>query len=409
MVKYWHSGKYLLIKNLMPELYILGVKINDISLNEATQKIADFLLTGNKGYITTPNPEICLQGYNNKAYRRILNNSFIAIPDGIGLKVGAKILGAKLNNNTTGVDLCAEVIKLAEQKMYSVLILGGIQEAGEKTIFLYSYKYPKLKLQYLNGGNFNEQGISDQTDLIQQVNVINPDIIFTCLGAPKQEYFIANNLEKLNAKLMLGVGGSIDFLGQQLKRAPQSWRKIGLEWLWRLIQEPWRWKRILNAVIIFPLACLAWKFGNLFIYRKNVAAFIINDKKQIFLGKHTNSGDWKLPQGGAKKASSQKELEIAIMREMRAELGTSTFSILKMLKNCYKYTWPESSKNIDRYKGQKQTLFLLEFNGADKDIKLDRHEHTDWQWANKDKILNIAAPCRQKLIQIGLEKFKDYL
>ena len=289
------------------------------------------------------------------------------------------------------------------------MILGGSQEVGDRTISLCNYKYPKLKLYYLNGGNFNNRGESDQANLLLQINQISPDIILVCLGAPKQEYFMANNLNKIKTKLMIGVGGTIDFLSEQIKRAPQSWRNLGLEWLWRLIQEPQRWKRILKAVIIFPLACLAWKFGNLFIYRKNVAAFIINDKKQIFLGKHTNSGEWKLPQGGAKKASSQKELEIAIIREMRDELGTSEFSILRMLKNCYQYTWTENSKNIDRYKGQKQTLFLLEFNGADEDIKLDRHEHTNWQWVNKDEILDIAAPCRRKLIKIGLKKFNNYL
>lgn len=243
----------------MPLTYILGTKIDDVSLKEAIDQIAAFLLKGEKGYITTPNPEICLLGYNNKVYRRILNNSLLSIPDGVGLKVGAKILGTKLSNNTTGVDLCAEVIKLAEQKMYSILILGGTQEAGERTIALYNYKYPKLKLTYLNGGNFNQLGASDQNDLVSQINTINPDIIFVSLGAPKQEYFMADNLSKLQTKLMLGVGGSIDFLGQQIKRAPQSWRKIGLEWLWRLILEPWRWKRIAKAVIIFPLVCIIFK------------------------------------------------------------------------------------------------------------------------------------------------------
>jgi N-acetylglucosaminyldiphosphoundecaprenol N-acetyl-beta-D-mannosaminyltransferase len=243
----------------MKSIYILGIKIDDISLSEAIDKIADFLLRGDKGYITTPNPEICVKSYNNKAYRRILNNSLLSIPDGFGLKIGAKILNQKLSNITTGVDLCFEVIKLAEQNNYSVLILGGSQEAGERTLSLYSYKYPKLKLKYLNGGNFDKQGISDQPNIIEQINALKPDIIFTCLGAPKQEYFMAKNLDELNAKLMLGVGGSIDFLAMQIKRAPNSWRKRGLEWLWRLIQEPWRWKRIAKAVIIFPLACIYWR------------------------------------------------------------------------------------------------------------------------------------------------------
>jgi N-acetylglucosaminyldiphosphoundecaprenol N-acetyl-beta-D-mannosaminyltransferase len=245
----------------MKSIYILGVKIDDISLSEAIAKIADFLLKGDKGYITTPNPEICVRGNHNKAYAQVLNNSLMSIPDGFGLKIGAKILGTKLNNITTGVDLCFEIITLAEQNNYSVLILGGSPEAGERTLSLYSYKYPKLKLKYLNGGNFDKQGVSDQSNLIEQINALTPDIIFTCLGAPKQEFFMANNLDKLNAKLMLGVGGSIDFLAMQIKRAPNSWRKRGLEWLWRLIQEPWRWKRIAKAVIIFPLACIWWRLA----------------------------------------------------------------------------------------------------------------------------------------------------
>jgi len=243
------------------ELYILGAKINDISLNEAIDKIANFILVGNnKGYITTPNPEICLQSYKSKQFRRILQNAWLGIPDGNGLKIGAKILGTKLFNITTGVDLCQKVIELAEHKNYSILILGGIQEVGDRTISLCNYKYPKLKINYLNGGNFNNQGVSDEINLIEQINQLNPDIIFICLGAPKQEYFMAENLDKLNAKLMLGVGGTIDFLAEQIKRAPQSWRKLGLEWLWRLIQEPWRWKRIFKAVIIFPLTCIIYRF-----------------------------------------------------------------------------------------------------------------------------------------------------
>ena len=107
----------------MTEIYILGVKINDISLTEAIRQIADFLLTGHKGYIVTPNPEICLQSYNNKTYRRILNNSLISIPDGYGLKIGARIFNKRLNNTTTGIDLCENILKLAEQNKYSILIL----------------------------------------------------------------------------------------------------------------------------------------------------------------------------------------------------------------------------------------------------------------------------------------------
>jgi N-acetylglucosaminyldiphosphoundecaprenol N-acetyl-beta-D-mannosaminyltransferase len=401
----------------MSVIYILGAKIDDLSLKEAIDKIAAFLLTSAKGYITTPNPEICLWSYKSKTFRRILQNAWLSIPDGFGLKIGAKILGTKLNetnklkNITTGVDLSVEVIKLAEQNNYSVLILGGTQEAGERTLSLYSYKYPKLKLKYLNGGNFSGQGISDQANLIDQINIIKPDIIFVCLGAPKQEYFMAENLVRLNSKLMLGVGGSIDFLAMQIKRAPNSWRRLGMEWLWRLIQEPWRWKRIAKAVIIFPLVCIYWRICSEFCYRNNVAGFIINSKGQIFLGKHAKTGEWKFPQGGSKNAKTDSEYKTAILREMKQELGTDKFEIITYLKNCHKYKFPKNilTWNYDKFVGQRQSLFLLKFIGQDSDIQIDKHEHSDWQWLDKNKILDIAPIKRHAIIKIGLEKFKDYL
>jgi N-acetylglucosaminyldiphosphoundecaprenol N-acetyl-beta-D-mannosaminyltransferase len=244
----------------MKEVYILGAKINDISLNEAINQIADFLLTGQKGYVVTPNPEICLISYKDKKFRRLIQNSFLSIPDGSGLKIGARILGDRLNNKTTGADLSQKILELAEQKNYSILLLGGKPEVGERAKVLIKQKFPNLKIDYLNGGDFDSHGNSTLPNLINLINSINPTIIFVCLGAPKQEYFMATNLNKLNAKLMLGLGGTIDFLAGQVKRAPASFRKFGLEWLWRFFKEPWRWKRIINAVIIFPITCLIYKF-----------------------------------------------------------------------------------------------------------------------------------------------------
>ncbi|MBN1325940.1 WecB/TagA/CpsF family glycosyltransferase [Candidatus Falkowbacteria bacterium] len=243
----------------MPEIYILGAKINDVSLNEAMNLIADFLITKKKGFVVTPNPEICLISYKDKIFRRIIQNSFLSIPDGSGLKLGSRILGDELNNKTTGADLSQKILELAEQKNYSILILGGKQEIGEKALQNIKCKYPNLKIYYLNGGTFDNLGYSNDANLVEKINQINPDIICIMLGAPKQEYFMSANLDKLNAKLMLGLGGTIDFLAGQIIRAPEKLRKMGLEWLWRLYIEPWRWKRIINAVIIFPITCFIYK------------------------------------------------------------------------------------------------------------------------------------------------------
>jgi len=395
----------------MREIYILGTKINDISLKEAISEIANFISANKKGYIVTPNPEICLAGYRDKQFKRILNNSFISIPDGFGLKLGARIFGQKLFNTTTGADLCWELVNLAEQKSYSILFFEGRPKIGEQALQNIKEKYPKVNINYIDLGLIDSQGNCSQANYLELINQFKPDIIFVNFGPPKQENFINKNLAKLETKIMLGVGGSLDFMAGRLKRAPLWMRQIGLEWLWRLKEEPWRWQRIINAVIIFPLACLRWILGNLLLYRKNVAGFIINKDKQILLAKTTKTEEWKLPQGGAKNARTKAELEKAIMREMKDEIGTDKFKIIMMLKNCHKYKWLKDKYylNIDRYKGQKQTLFLLEFSGNDSDINLNLHEHNDWQWVSKDKILEIAAPRRNQIIKIGLDKFKEYL
>lgn len=244
----------------MIEIYILGTKINDISLIEVIEEIKKLLSTDQKGYIVTPNPEICLVGYRNKQFRIILNNSLISIPDGFGLKFGARILGQKLFNITTGADLCWEIIKLAEQKSYSILFFEGRPVVGEQALKKIKEKFPKLNINFLDLGLVDAAGNCSEENYLAKINQIKPDIIFVNFGPPKQENFINKNLEKLDTKLMLGIGGSLDFIAERIKRAPLWMRKIGLEWLWRLFQEPWRWKRIINAVIIFPLACIKYKF-----------------------------------------------------------------------------------------------------------------------------------------------------
>jgi N-acetylglucosaminyldiphosphoundecaprenol N-acetyl-beta-D-mannosaminyltransferase len=393
----------------MKKIYILGTKINDLSLDDVINQIKNHLNTQKKGYIVTPNPEICLLGYKNKQFRRILKHSFISIPDGFGLKLIAPLWGHFLNNTTTGIDLTKKLLTFAEKNNYSILLLGGEQKIGLKALKNINKKHPELTIQYINGGNFNQKGETNKLDLISQINNLAPDIILVNLGAPKQEYFMVKNIDKLNTKLMLGVGGSIDFIAEKIKRAPQIWRKIGLEWLWRLIQEPWRWPRIINAVIIFPLACIYFKIHSQLFYRKNVAGFIINNDKKILITKHAHKNYWQLPQGGAKNAKSKQELAKAIMREMKQELGTAQFQIIKMLKNCYKYNWPKTDNNFDHFKGEKQTLFLLKFTGNDNNIKLDPREHSQWQWINKTEILDLVPDFKKPLIKMGLENFKNYL
>lgn len=202
---------------------ILGVKINNIDNQQAMEQVDCFLNSHKTNYITTPNPEIILAAQKNIKLQQILNSADLALPDGSGLILASHF---KIKKRVTGVDIMREIIK----------------------------KYPNKKIKFI----LNKNGLTKEADLkkikVKNIDENNPDIIFIGLGCPEQEFWINNNLKSYkNTKIMMTVGGGIDFLTGKQKRAPILLQKIGLEWLWRLLQQPRRIGRIINAVFIFPV------------------------------------------------------------------------------------------------------------------------------------------------------------
>jgi N-acetylglucosaminyldiphosphoundecaprenol N-acetyl-beta-D-mannosaminyltransferase len=205
----------------MEKIKILGIKIDNITFNHVLSSIENYLNSSKTRYIVTPNPEIILQAQKDKELMDILNTADLAIPDGIGLKIASKF---KIKERITGTDLMFEIFKKYKSKKYKFII--------------------------------NENGLSSKKEIIEKANVqIDdnlPDIILVGLGCPQQEKWIKyNSIKYPSAKLILTIGGGFDFLTGKQKRAPLLLRKIGLEWLWRLYNQPKRYKRIFNATIIF--------------------------------------------------------------------------------------------------------------------------------------------------------------
>lgn len=249
------------------EKHILGITINDISIDEAEHMCMELLQDDQVHFVVTPNPEICLYGIRDSDFQQVLNKASLSIPDGFGLKIGGVICGNIIKHVTTGVDLVERLLNNAVKNNYSVLILGAKQEIGQAFLDKYSQKHPDLSLHYINGGMFTEHGESDDTSLIEKINEISPDIICVSLGHPKQERFMLKNLHKLNCKLMIGSGGTIDYLSGKAKRPPKWIRAIGLGWLYRMffesnevkMQKNKKYKRKFDAVIGFPLQCIKWR------------------------------------------------------------------------------------------------------------------------------------------------------
>jgi len=387
------------------EIFLLGTKITDVSLETAVSEILDMVngsLMGRR--VFTPNPEMLVFGYSRKWFRRIFEYADLCIPDGFGLKIGARILGKKVVHRVTGVDLTEKLLHEAEHKGLKVVFVGGDDAIGIALLHSLEKKYPQLSVRHIEAGAISIAGEPlDTPDLVSAIAAESPDLAFICFGHPKQEAFIEKYRKQCGAKVLLGVGGTIDFLAGKITRAPKWMRRLGLEWLYRLLRQPSRIKRILTAVIIFPLLSLRWKIGSTFIYRKNVAGLLYKDG-EILIGQHAKTGFWQIPQGGMKKGESYEE---ALYREVGDEAGTINFTIEGIVKNCYKYEWKGKYAELDKFKGQKQSVGLLRYNGEKADITMSRHEFTAHEWVSVDTILEDPRipDFKKTIIRIVLKEF----
>jgi len=398
---------FMSLKFKKNESVILGVRISKLNLADTMDKIRSFLVSGRKHSIFTPNPEICLEASRNREFQKTLNRSSLNIADGFGLKLGGAILGQKTPHRITGVDLTWQIIKLAAEKKYKIMLLGGKGDIAKLAAAKIKNKFPNIQIVGAGEGlhvKYENQKViynsNENQKVINFINKVQPDILFVAFGAPKQEYWISKNILKLNSvKLAIGVGGTFDFISGKLKRAPKWIRKIGFEWLFRLFQEPKRIKRIFNALIIFPITCIKWRYGWQYKYRPNVANIIYNQNNQILLIFNPRFHYWTLPQGGMEKG---EDLPTSSAREINEELGIEKdkLELIKILADTYSYDWPKNYQVLRPYKGQKQQFALWKFTGTEKDFDFKKSDEvSNIKWVDKKDLLKTIAPVRRKAIE----------
>ena len=216
---------------------ILGIKIDDVNIDQAAETVVSWLKRGEQYYIVTPNPEIIVMAQKDEDLKRILNQASLAVPDGIGLK-----LTTDIKSYTPGIDLMEELIKRSLDYGFTIGLLGGEEGVADQAAKCLRKKYPNVKIVYADsGGRVDNEGKS--LTLLKSLKLLRCDLLFVGFGPPKQEKWIAKNLAKSEVKVAMAVGGSLDYLSGRVPRAPQLFRKLGLEWLFRLITQPWRIKR----------------------------------------------------------------------------------------------------------------------------------------------------------------------
>lgn len=269
---------------------LFGIKIDYLKADQAILTVDRWLQSRGKHYIVTPNPEMVVDGQFDLAFRKALNGSDMAIADSPRLGWGSlvasvknpflrlilcpfflfpQIIAGKDYPAVAGTDMMEELIKLSEEKAYTTAYLGGTNKVADKLRKCLTVKYPKLKIVFSSGNiDVNENGEIDFDinkykmskskeikSFHSKINNPNPhvlaqkvDILFVAFGHKKQEKWMSINSPKLNARVMMGVGGAFDYISGSVPRAPGFIRKLGFEWLFRLTVQPWRifrfWKLV---------------------------------------------------------------------------------------------------------------------------------------------------------------------
>lgn len=224
---------------------ILGVGFDYFTMKQATDRVVRLLESDERDnkVITTANPEIVMAALKDESFFKMVNQSHIVTADGIGIIYGSRVLKRKLPERVGGFDLMQNTFARIKDKPINVFFLGagpGVAKQAQEAMIL---KHPGLSIVGVRDGYFKE---TDVPDIIREINDLKVDLLMVGLGAPKQELFMFDNKKSLKVKVMVGVGGSLDGMSGVVKRAPDIFIKLNLEWFYRLIKQPSRWKRMLQ-------------------------------------------------------------------------------------------------------------------------------------------------------------------
>ncbi len=234
---------------------VLGVLYDNVTMDEALARGRELLRGERAAYCVTPNAEMAYEALHDEAFRAILNEASLVLPDGAGVVLGAKILKTPLKQKVAGIDFAQNLLGILEEEGSRLFLLGSKPGIAETAAEKMRQKHPSLIICGTADGYFR-----DDADAVRTINDARADVVFVCLGAPKQERFMHDHCGELNVRLMIGLGGTLDGIAGTVKRAPKWMIRLQLEWLYRLIREPRRFGRMLRLPkFVFAALKKRWK------------------------------------------------------------------------------------------------------------------------------------------------------
>ncbi|WP_416434610.1 WecB/TagA/CpsF family glycosyltransferase [Priestia megaterium] len=220
---------------------ILGIDVCSDTYDELAVKLLQDIDKGRKSFIVAINPEKIMKAQEDRELKSLLNQATYQIPDGIGVILASKLKKGRIRERVTGIDMMLKLCKEATNNGKRIFLYGAKPGIADEAKVKLEEMFPGILIVgTLNGYKKNEEVIE------RTINNSGAEIVFVALGSPAQENWIIAHKEKLNPSVYQGVGGSFDVISGRLNRAPAVFQKFGLEWLYRLLKEPWRWKRQLE-------------------------------------------------------------------------------------------------------------------------------------------------------------------
>ena len=231
---------------------VLGVGFDNVTLEGAVAAAGEMLAEGGFHYAVTPNAEFVQRAEKDEAFRAALNKADLVLPDGIGVVHAAKILGRPLQGRVPGCDFAAALAGQLAKTGGRLFLLGAKPGVAEQAARNLQASHPGLTVCGTHDGYFTDDGA-----VVEQIRAAGADVVFVCLGAPKQEYWMIQNGPDTGASFLIGLGGSLDVFAGTVKRAPAAWQKLGLEWLYRLLMQPSRAGRMAKLPLFLVSAARA--------------------------------------------------------------------------------------------------------------------------------------------------------
>jgi N-acetylglucosaminyldiphosphoundecaprenol N-acetyl-beta-D-mannosaminyltransferase len=217
---------------------ILGVDVSTDNYDALTSKLLKKIDNREKAFIVAINPEKIIKAQDDPSLMKLLNTADFQIPDGIGVILASKFKGGQIRERVTGIDMMLKLCETAAKHQKKIFLYGGKQGRADEAKVKLEEMYPGIQIAGTLHGYEKDQQV-----VREAINQSQADIIFVAMGSPAQENWIIANKETLHPSVYQGVGGSFDVISGKIERAPESFQKLGLEWLYRLIKEPWRIKR----------------------------------------------------------------------------------------------------------------------------------------------------------------------